>query len=69
MCLFLPFDLTIVMMTSNVSALFRLLQVDLQNAVKIYDEDDKLKKSIHVSDPDSYEEVKRIVKVHQQLLR
>nr|QNS36199.1 olfactory receptor 4a [Mythimna separata] len=69
MCLYLPFDLTVVVMTSNVSALFRLLQVDLETAIKIHDGEHPMKEDIHVADPDSYEEVKRIVKIHQRLLR
>ncbi|CAH0686457.1 unnamed protein product [Spodoptera exigua] len=69
MCLYLPFDLTIVILTSNVSALLRLLQMDLENAIKIHDEDQNLKKNINMTDPDSYENVRTLVIVHQKLLR
>nr|QPX50352.1 odorant receptor [Helicoverpa armigera] len=69
MCLYLPFDLIIVIMTSNVSALLRLLQVDLKNAIKLRDEQHKTKSNLNVSDTHSYEELKRIVDIHQRLLR
>uniref|UniRef100_A0AAU6NDF5 Odorant receptor n=1 Tax=Mythimna loreyi TaxID=667449 RepID=A0AAU6NDF5_9NEOP len=69
MCMYLPFDMTVVIMTSNVSVLFRLLQVDLENAIKMHDGEDQVQENDKLSDLQSYEEVKRIVKIHQQLLR
>uniref|UniRef100_A0A2A4K2M3 Odorant receptor n=2 Tax=Heliothis virescens TaxID=7102 RepID=A0A2A4K2M3_HELVI len=67
--LHLPFDLIIIVMTSNVSALLRLLQVDLKNAIRLRDEQNKTRNNLNVSDDQSYEELKRIVAIHQRLLR
>uniref|UniRef100_A0A2A4J2I8 Odorant receptor n=1 Tax=Heliothis virescens TaxID=7102 RepID=A0A2A4J2I8_HELVI len=69
MCLYLPFDIIIVVMTSNVSALLRLLQVDLKNVIKLRDEQNKSKNHLNISDDQSYEELRRIVDIHQRLLR
>ncbi|XP_026741744.1 odorant receptor 85c-like [Trichoplusia ni] len=69
MCVYLPFDLLIVTMTSNVSALLRLLQIDLKNAIKLRDSNMLLKNNIHKSDSDGYQEVKTIIETHQKLLR
>ncbi|XP_075977218.1 odorant receptor 85c-like [Anticarsia gemmatalis] len=66
---YLPFDLTIATMTSNVSALLHLLQEDLKHAIKTHDTNKIMKQNIHECDSESYEEIKRIVDVHQKLLR
>lgn len=64
--LYLPFDLLIVTLTSNVSILLRLLQTDLQNAVRLHRERPN---TYYVNDHESYERIKEIVFRHQRILR
>ncbi|XP_028037174.1 odorant receptor 85c-like [Bombyx mandarina] len=64
--LYLPFDLLIVTLTSNVSILLRLLQADLQNAVRLHRERPN---TYYVNDHESYERIKEIVFRHQRILR
>ncbi|XP_062529764.1 odorant receptor 85c [Bombyx mori] len=64
--LYLPFDLLIVTLTSNVSILLRLLQADLQNAIRLHRERPN---THYVNNHESYERIKEIVFRHQRILK
>lgn len=62
MCVYVSCDFLLVDLTFNLSALFSLLRLDLENVVKSNSE------NYNIQDDDC-EEIKLIVKKHQKLLR